>query len=54
MNVQTYDDFFLPETMNHFPFDEFDYIVDAVDTVTACACILKRWDLICRYTETDT
>ena len=34
-NVQTYDDFFLPETMNHFPFDEFDYIVDAVDTVTA-------------------
>ena len=28
-------DFFLPETANHFPFDEFDYIVDAVDTVTA-------------------
>ena len=34
-NVQTYDDFFLPETVNRFPFDEFDYIVDAVDTVTA-------------------
>ena len=34
-NVQTYDDFFLPETVDHFPFDEFDYIVDAVDTVTA-------------------
>ena len=23
------------KTANHFPFDEFDYIVDAVDTVTA-------------------
>ena len=34
-NVQIYDDFFLPETVNRFPFDEFDYIVDAVDTVTA-------------------
>ena len=34
-NVIIYDDFFLPETANHFPFDEFDYIVDAVDTVTA-------------------
>ena len=34
-NVKIYDDFFLPETVNHFPFDEFDYIVDAVDTVTA-------------------
>ena len=34
-NVQTYDDFFLPETVNRFPFFEFDYIVDAVDTVTA-------------------
>lgn len=34
-NVQTYDDFFLPETVDHFPFDAFDYIVDAVDTVTA-------------------
>lgn len=34
-NVKIYDDFFLSETANHFPFDEFDYIVDAVDTVTA-------------------
>ena len=34
-HVLTYDDFFLPETVDHFPFDEFDYIVDAVDTVTA-------------------
>ena len=41
-NVQTYDDFFLPETMNHFPFDEFDYIVDAVDTVTAKIEIIMK------------
>ena len=33
-HVLTYDDFFLPETVDHFPFDEFDYIVDAGDTVT--------------------
>lgn len=34
-HVKIYDDFFLPETVDRFPFDEFDYIVDAVDTVTA-------------------
>ena len=27
--------FFLPENADEFPFDEYDYIVDAVDTVTA-------------------
>ncbi len=27
--------FFLPENANEFPFEEYDYIVDAVDTVTA-------------------
>ena len=27
--------FFLPENADDFPFDEYDYIVDAVDTVTA-------------------
>ncbi|MDD6039210.1 MAG: tRNA threonylcarbamoyladenosine dehydratase [bacterium] len=27
--------FFLPETADDFPFEEYDYIVDAVDTVTA-------------------
>lgn len=26
---------FLPENADEFPFDEYDYIVDAVDTVTA-------------------
>ena len=27
--------FFLPENADDFPFGEYDYIVDAVDTVTA-------------------
>ena len=33
--VQAYKCFFLPENANEFPFYEYDYIVDAVDTVTA-------------------
>ena len=27
--------FFLPENADEFPFEEYDYVVDAVDTVTA-------------------
>ena len=27
--------FFLPENADTFPFEEYDYVVDAVDTVTA-------------------
>lgn len=33
--VRTYNSFFLPENADSFPFAEYDYIVDAVDTVTA-------------------
>lgn len=33
--VKTYPCFFLPENQDSFPFDAYDYIVDAVDTVTA-------------------
>lgn len=33
--VNTYPCFFLPETAEEFPFEEYDYIIDAVDTVTA-------------------
>lgn len=32
--VFTYEKFFLPETEGDFPFDQFDYIVDAIDTVS--------------------
>lgn len=34
-NVKIYKSFFLPENADEFPFEEYDYIVDAVDTVTA-------------------
>ncbi|MDE6674031.1 MAG: tRNA threonylcarbamoyladenosine dehydratase [Acetatifactor sp.] len=33
--VHTYQCFFLPENAEQFPFAEYDYVVDAVDTVTA-------------------
>ena len=33
--VNIHKTFFLPENEDEFPFEEYDYIVDAVDTVTA-------------------
>lgn len=33
--VKTYQCFFLPENAGQFPFEKYDYVVDAVDTVTA-------------------
>lgn len=33
--VRTHQCFFLPENADEFPFEEYDYVVDAVDTVTA-------------------
>jgi tRNA A37 threonylcarbamoyladenosine dehydratase len=33
--VEVHKCFFLPENADEFPFEEYDYIVDAVDTVTA-------------------
>lgn len=32
--VNTYCKFFLPENANEFPFSEYDYVVDAIDTVS--------------------
>ena len=32
--VRTYETFFLPETANQFNFASYDYVVDAIDTVT--------------------
>ena len=34
-DVRIHKCFFLPENANEFPFGEYDYLVDAVDTVTA-------------------
>ncbi len=33
--VNTYKCFFLPENASDFPFEQYDYVVDAIDTVTA-------------------
>lgn len=35
IEVQTHRCFFLPENQQQFPFSEYSYVVDAVDTVTA-------------------
>ncbi|MGN0328584.1 MAG: ThiF family adenylyltransferase [Lachnospira sp.] len=40
--VRVYKCFFLPENANEFPFQEYDYIVDAVDTVTAKISIVMK------------
>ncbi len=35
VKVNTHRCFFLPENASDFPFEEYDYVVDAIDTVTA-------------------
>ncbi|OON85435.1 tRNA threonylcarbamoyladenosine dehydratase [Oribacterium sp. C9] len=35
VEVNVHNCFFLPENADEFPFEEYDYVVDAVDTVTA-------------------
>lgn len=40
--VQVHDCFFLPENADKFDFEEYDYVVDAVDTVTAKLEIIER------------
>ena len=42
VDVRTYQCFFLPENADDFPFEEYDYFVDAVDTVTAKLEIIMR------------
>lgn len=45
-DVRIHKCFFLPENAEEFPFEEYDYIVDAVDTVTAkIALVLKAQEL---------
>ncbi len=35
IKIREWKTFFLPENADEFPFDEYDYIIDAVDTVTS-------------------
>ena len=46
--VNVHKCFFLPENADEFPFEEYDYIVDAVDTVTA------KISLVMKCQETGT
>ncbi len=41
-DIRIHKCFFLPENAGDFPFDEYDYIVDAVDTVTAKIELIMR------------
>lgn len=42
VDVQVHKCFFLPENAADFPFEEYDYIVDAVDTVTAKISLVMK------------
>lgn len=42
VDVRIHNCFFLPENADKFPFDEYDYIIDAVDTVTAKISIVMK------------
>lgn len=41
-DVRVHKCFFLPENAAFFPFEEYDYVVDAVDTVTAKLALVLR------------
>ncbi len=42
VDVRVHQCFFLPENAGQFPFPEYDYVVDAVDTVTAKIELVMR------------
>jgi tRNA A37 threonylcarbamoyladenosine dehydratase len=40
--VKTYKTFYMPETQDQFNFSEYDYIIDAIDTVTGKLTIIQN------------
>ncbi len=40
--VNVHKSFFLPDNADEFPFEEYDYVVDAVDTVTAKIALVMK------------
>ncbi|WP_029232302.1 tRNA threonylcarbamoyladenosine dehydratase [Butyrivibrio sp. VCB2006] len=42
VKVNVHQCFFLPENADQFPFEDYDYVIDAVDTVTAKIEIIMR------------
>ena len=43
IKVTTYKTFFGPETQDSFDFSQFDYVVDAIDTVTGKLALVIRY-----------
>lgn len=41
-NVRTHCVFFTPDTADSFDFSQYDYVVDAIDTVTGKLCLAER------------
>ena len=42
LRITTYKVFYTPETADQFDFCQYDYIVDAIDTVTGKLCLAER------------
>ena len=40
--VKTYKTFFMPDTEDEFDFTQYDYVVDAIDTVTGKLALVKK------------
>lgn len=47
INVITYDMMFLPENADMIPFDQYDYVIDAIDTISAKIEIAVRCRDLC-------
>ena len=42
VEIQTYETFVLPETIDEFDFSKYDYVVDAIDTVSGKIAIIEK------------
>ena len=42
LEIRTYPVFYTPETAGQFDFSQYDYIVDAIDTVTGKLCLAEQ------------
>ena len=42
IEVRTYKTFFLPETTDQFDFSQYDYVIDAIDTVTGKLALIVK------------
>jgi tRNA A37 threonylcarbamoyladenosine dehydratase len=45
--VRTYKTFYLPETAGEFDFTQYDYIIDAIDTVTGKLALMEQAQKAC-------